>query len=192
MRQNRFILNKKAYESEDIVSYYDSLNFLYKPEETILDILSGHMREMRMLDIGVGAGRTTQHFASIAKEYVGIDYSENMIDICRKKYSHQFKNVSFEVCDVKSMGIFADNSFDLILFSFNSIDSLTHDDRLSALHEIKRVCATPVNRKIRTASSGKYELCSPTASRTDGFGIGNEFIPINKFRVLKCNLVIKK
>jgi hypothetical protein len=45
--------------------------------------------------------------------------------------------------------------------------------------EIKHalVCATPVNRKIRTLSSGKYELCSPTASRTDGFGIGNEFIP---------------
>lgn len=141
MKQNLSISNKKAYESEDIISYYNSLNFLYKPEVTILDILSDRMKETRMLDIGVGAGRTTQHFASIVKEYVGIDYSDKMIDICRKKYSHLFKNVFFEVCDVKLMGIFADNSFDLILFSFNGIDSMTHDDRLSALHEINRVCA---------------------------------------------------
>jgi hypothetical protein len=45
--------------------------------------------------------------------------------------------------------------------------------------EIKHalVCATPINRKIRSTSSGKFELCSPPASRTDGYGIGNEYIP---------------
>ncbi|TAN41331.1 MAG: hypothetical protein EPN22_15565 [Nitrospirae bacterium] len=38
------------------------------------------------------------------------------------------------------------------------------------------VCSTPVNRKSSTPG-GKLELCSPTASRTDGNGVGLEFIP---------------
>ena len=36
------------------------------------------------------------------------------------------------------------------------------------------VCATPINRK--TASDASYEFCKP-ASRTDGKGIGTEYIP---------------
>jgi hypothetical protein len=44
--------------------------------------------------------------------------------------------------------------------------------------EIKHalVCATPINRKIRVSSSGKFELCGPPASRTDGYGIGSKYI----------------
>lgn len=37
-----------------------------------------------MLDIAVGAGRTTLHFASLIKSYVGIDYSSGMITECKK------------------------------------------------------------------------------------------------------------
>jgi hypothetical protein len=36
--------------------------------------------------------------------------------------------------------------------------------------------ASPINRKAMT-SSGKQQLCSPPASRTDGYGIGKEYIP---------------
>ncbi len=38
------------------------------------------------------------------------------------------------------------------------------------------VCATPINRKT-TYPEGKPQLCSPPASRTDGEGIGYEYIP---------------
>lgn len=38
------------------------------------------------------------------------------------------------------------------------------------------VCATPINRKT-TYPDGKPQLCSPPASRTDGEGIGYEYIP---------------
>ena len=36
--------------------------------------------------------------------------------------------------------MFANESFDFILFSFNGIDYIPHEDRLIALQEIKRVC----------------------------------------------------
>lgn len=38
---------------------------------------------MTMLDIGVGAGQTTPYFAQSVKEYIGIDYSSQMIQACR-------------------------------------------------------------------------------------------------------------
>jgi ubiquinone/menaquinone biosynthesis C-methylase UbiE len=41
---------------------------------------------MKMLDIGVGRGRTTMHFAQAAEEYWAIDYSEEMIAACRERF----------------------------------------------------------------------------------------------------------
>ena len=38
-----------------------------------------------MLDIGVGTGRTTMHFAGLVKEYVGVDYSSALIQACPEK-----------------------------------------------------------------------------------------------------------
>ncbi len=98
-----YISNKKAYESKDVVSYYFSQEDLYKPEDTILNIFKNRFKVMRMLDIGVGAGRTTVHFAKLAKEYIGIDYSENMINACKKRFHRLNGNISFKVCDARDM-----------------------------------------------------------------------------------------
>ena len=35
---------------------------------------------MKVLDLGVGAGRTSYTFAAIAGEYVGVDYAPTMIE----------------------------------------------------------------------------------------------------------------
>ena len=43
------------------------------------------------------------------------------------------------VGDARNLSQFADNSFDLILFSFNGIDYISHEDRLKVLQEINRV-----------------------------------------------------
>jgi SAM-dependent methyltransferase len=94
---------------------------------------------MKMLDIGVGAGRTTMYFAPLTKRYIGVDYSEKMIEICQQKYQGSPKKLSFEVADARSLKSFESNYFDLVLFSFNGIDYMSHQDRLTALREISRV-----------------------------------------------------
>lgn len=127
--------NKEAYESEEVIAYYKASQGLQKPEQTILGFLSPSLRQSRLLDIGVGGGRTTAFFAS-ASEYVGIDYSAGMVMACQEKYPH----LRFLVCDARDMRIFPDNYFDIVLFSYNGIDSFAHEDRLKALHEIHRVC----------------------------------------------------
>jgi ubiquinone/menaquinone biosynthesis C-methylase UbiE len=93
---------------------------------------------MKMLDIGVGGGRTTGHFAPLVKSYIGIDYAEEMIAACKLRYL-DFARVSFAVCDARAMRIFADHAFDFILFSFNGIDYIPHRDRVRVFAEIRRV-----------------------------------------------------
>lgn len=131
---------KQMYERDDIVRFWADQKELQLPEVTILNILKAELRQMKMLDIGVGGGRTTLHFAKLVKEYIGIDFSNKMIEICRKKYATFGNNVRFEVCDARCMDIFPDNFFDFVLFVFNGIDHVHHDDRLRIFKEIKRVC----------------------------------------------------
>lgn len=131
--------NKKVYKKKRIVEIYSKHTELQKPEETIFNLLKNELPKMKMLDIGVGGGRTTLHFAKMVKEYVGIDFSKEMIDVCRKRFADHSADISFKVCDARNLDIFKDNSFELILFSFNGIDYVNHAERLRMLAEIKRI-----------------------------------------------------
>lgn len=131
--------NKAVYDNEDVVKSYKEKFYLDKPELSFFCKFKNKLKSAKMLDIGVGGGRTTYYFAHQVGEYVGVDYSENMVNLCQNK----FPNVKVLKCDVRDMRIFGDNYFDLVLFSFNGIDYISHDDRLKALNEIKRVCKKP-------------------------------------------------
>jgi SAM-dependent methyltransferase len=131
-------INRKTYGSFATVRYYAKFQALFPPEQTILRLLEPDLRGMKMLDVGVGGGRTTPYFAPLVKEYVGIDYSPRMIAACQKKMK-QYSNVAFKVCDARSMDVLADDSFDFVLVSLNGLDYISHGDRLRALREIKRV-----------------------------------------------------
>ena len=134
-----FTVDENPYDSEDAVRQYYVECHLQKPEEAVLNELRAKLPKMRMLDIGVGAGRTTYHFAPLAKEYIGVDYSKNMIGACRRKFRNYPKKFSFVVADARDLNLFGDNYFDFVLFSFNGIDCMNHDDRLRTLREIRRV-----------------------------------------------------
>lgn len=132
-------IRKNTHEMSDWVKIYSNWQHLLKPEEVILENMRARLPCMRMLDIGIGGGRTTCHFAELAKEYIGIDFDDHMIQSCKKRFSDAPKKVSFVTCDVRAMSIFEDGYFDFILFSFNGLDYLGHDDRGKALREIRRV-----------------------------------------------------
>ena len=131
--------NRTAYEDPGVVKGYVSEKELQPAERTIWGILKDQLPLMKMLDIGVGAGRTALQFGPRVKEYTGVDYSERMIKACRDNLGQNAPNMSFMVCDARSMGMFKDNTFDFVLFSFNGIDYMSHEDRAKALREIRRV-----------------------------------------------------
>ena len=130
---------KTKYEIKDWIEIYSSWNHLLKPEEVVLQKLKPVLPTMRMLDIGVGGGRTTHFFCDAVREYVGIDFDDNMIEACRKKFPQRSGKVSFHTCDARSIEMFEDGSFDFVLFSFNGMDYLPWEDRPKAFREILRV-----------------------------------------------------
>ncbi len=134
--------NKQTYETSRIVDYYSQLNQLQPAEAAILKLFASDWHKMKMLDLGVGGGRTTSHFAPLVQEYIGVDYSLPMIKACHKKFKVDFPNVFFQVADARKLVQFADNTFDFILFSFNGLDYVDHSDRLKILYEINRVAKT--------------------------------------------------
>lgn len=133
------IRNEDVYRLSGVAEGYARQSDLQPPEETILRLMMPNLPKARMLDLGVGGGRTTLHFAKWVREYVGADYSESMITECRRRFSTYPDHISFAVCDARTMEMFASGSFDFILFSFNGIDYVAHADRLKILKEIRRV-----------------------------------------------------
>ena len=131
--------NEEVYRTPAVVALYAEMSDLFPPEETILRLMSPELRSARMLDLGVGAGRTTLHFAECVREYVGADYSESMIRECQRRFASHPRPLSFEVGDARALPMFANGSFDFILFSFNGIDYVNHADRLTIFREIRRV-----------------------------------------------------
>jgi ubiquinone/menaquinone biosynthesis C-methylase UbiE len=126
------------YLDRDIVDWYRAHTAVFPSEHAFLADLERRPAR-RLLDAGVGAGRTTEYFAGLADEYVGLDFSPAMVDVCRAR----FPGVRFEVGDVRDLSHFADDEFDVVLFSFNGIDSVGGDAaRQRAFGELRRVCAS--------------------------------------------------
>jgi ubiquinone/menaquinone biosynthesis C-methylase UbiE len=131
--------NHNVYSTPSIVHYYAQLQLLQPAEQTILDRLQTQRSTIRMLDIGVGGGRTTQHFAPVVANYTGIDYSAEMIAACRQRFSDRSQAIRLAVCDARDLSQFQNQTFDFILFSFNGIDYMPHCDRERVFQEVGRV-----------------------------------------------------
>jgi SAM-dependent methyltransferase len=125
----------KIYDNLLVAAQYAEATELQLPEMQILSRLGPEFRGKRILDIGVGGGRTTPHLLAISHSYTGIDYSPEMIEQCRVRYP----GVDFRVCDVRDLSQFDERSFDLVFFSFNGIDTIGPSDRISSLAEIRRL-----------------------------------------------------
>jgi len=133
---NATIRNRDAYASSFAVRHFAQQTDLFPPEASILRRVRGELRPASILDIGVGGGRTTLHFAPLARRYAGLDYSTAMIAACRKRFPSG--DLLFCAADARALP-FADRSFDFVLFSYNGIDYVPHNDRLRILTEARRV-----------------------------------------------------
>jgi ubiquinone/menaquinone biosynthesis C-methylase UbiE len=136
--------NQQVYSAPGIVGYYAHLAALQAPEADLLAQLAPRLDQMAMLDLGVGAGRTTHHFAPLVASYLGIDYSAAMIAACEQRFTGvqtaSGQPPQFAVADVRDLEHLPSQGFDLILFSFNGLDFVTHLERLQVLAELYRLC----------------------------------------------------
>ena len=126
-----------AFDRDDIVASYasfDDRSALYPAE---LHLFEAYVHpEHEVLDLGVGAGRTSGWLARRAAHYVGVDYAPNMVAAARDR----LPDLDFEQGDAADLSRFADGSFDIVVFSFNGLDCLSSDAaRQSCLRECHRV-----------------------------------------------------
>lgn len=121
-----------AYRSPTVVEYFNQSTSLQDAEAELLRVY--FLDGMRVLDLGVGTGRTTSHLAPRASRYVGVDYSDRMIERCRNQYPH----FSFLCANAAAMPMFEGGTFDFVLFSFNGLGTLATD---SARHACLSECA---------------------------------------------------
>jgi ubiquinone/menaquinone biosynthesis C-methylase UbiE len=126
--------NLQVYRGPEVVSHYASLKYLTACERHLFDtyLTPG----MAILDVGVGGGRTTSYLSRKASRYVGVDYSEEMILLCRDK----FPELEFLIVDASDLATFSDGSFDAIVVAFNGLDYvLPAEKRWQCLRECDRV-----------------------------------------------------
>ena len=130
--------NQQAYSAKDVVEKYAHSGELYKAEVRIFDKYKNKIGGGKVLDIGIGGGRTTSHLVPISKEYVGVDFSQPFVDHCKTKFAEQ-KNATIQYGDARGLKDLKNADFDFILFSFNGIDYVDMDGRKRILAEFARL-----------------------------------------------------
>lgn len=114
------------------------LSFVSKSDRDIMTMILfaiNGVGDKKVLDLGVGTGRTTEILLSKSKEYIGTDYSSKGIEICKSR----FPDGEFMVNDFTEGLPFDDNSYDFVFLSFNGIDYCVKEKREFAINEMFRV-----------------------------------------------------
>jgi SAM-dependent methyltransferase len=128
-------LNVDTYENSRAVKSYAGFAELFPAE---VEIASRYERQFSgaVLDIAVGAGRTTRALLPQAEKYVGFDLSAGMLGLA-KTY---FPNADLLQLDMRETPeVFAGERFDAILISFNGIDYIPWEDRNALLTALRKM-----------------------------------------------------
>ncbi len=129
--------NARIFFSDQLADWYSAQTLC--PAETM--ILLRHrdaFSDRRVLDLGVGSGRTTRFLAPFAASYTGVDLSPQMLAACRRA----FPSARLLELDIRELGKLADERFDFVMASWAVLDALTPEDRLKSLDRISAVTET--------------------------------------------------
>ena len=129
-------INRRTWKTGQVFHQYRNLEGYVDPgERAATQWLAQECSGKPVLDMGVGCGRTTPLLRAISPDYVGLDYTQELLTVAQRKYPE----VAFRHMDARDLSAFADDSFYLVNFSFNAIDAVDIKDRIQILREVYRV-----------------------------------------------------
>jgi SAM-dependent methyltransferase len=129
-------VNRSTWRAPGTVASYLRLQGWTDPgEEAAIERVAQEVRAQPILDIGMGTGRTTNLLRALSGDYLGIDYTAEMVEAARQAHPY----AHFEHMDARDLGALPAGHFALAVFSFNGIDSVAPADRLRVLREVHRV-----------------------------------------------------
>jgi SAM-dependent methyltransferase len=132
------LVNRRTWDKPSSLKLYRNLEgFIDEGEKNAFRRVRADARRGRVLDIGVGGGRTAGILLVETKDYVGIDYTAAMVEICREKHP----GTRFELADARDLARFAAAEFALVQFSYNGIDAVDEEGRRRVLREVWRALA---------------------------------------------------
>lgn len=94
-----------------------------------------------ILEVGCGIGRWAEALHDKCESFLGIDYTEDLIEIAKKSYD--FDNCKFQVMsatDIKADTLLIKPPFDVIIFS-GVLMYINDDDIKLVFNELNRICA---------------------------------------------------
>jgi SAM-dependent methyltransferase len=129
-------INRRAWRDASTVRRFRKLEgWTDEGERAAFEAVADSAREKPILDLGVGAGRTVPLLRGISRNYVALDYTPELVAACRQKYP----DVNVQDGDARDLSRFGDDTFQLVVFSFNGIDAVSDEDRMTILREVHRV-----------------------------------------------------
>ncbi len=128
-------VNLQAFSTSGAANYFTSLTGWLDPgERALVEAACIGMDRPRVLDIGVGGGRTVPMMQAVASSYVAIDMASRLIEVCRRLHP----GVEVREMDARAMS-FGEDAFDLVTFSYNGLDAVPLPDRDQVIAEVARV-----------------------------------------------------
>ena len=148
-----YSLNERVYAT--FAPFYDLVTFPIGKIRREVAAGAGLDARSRVLDVATGTGAQARAFAEKAAEVVGIDVSEPMLRIARRK--NRLRNLTFEQADATELP-FGDASFDVSCVSF-------------ALHEMpSSIRERTIAEMARVTKRGGTVLVVDYAPPRDAFG----------------------
>ncbi len=130
-------LNRRAWARRRTVDMFAQLQAWSEDagEAAVIARVTEEVRGQPILDIGIGGGRTVPLLRELSSDYVGIDYTPEMVEVAAKR----FPEARIEWGDARDLSAYEAGSFGLVFFSANGIDAVPHDDWRRVLREARRV-----------------------------------------------------
>ncbi|ACD16129.1 class I SAM-dependent methyltransferase [Paraburkholderia phytofirmans] len=129
-------INRVAWNSSDaerVMTF--GKNFSDPGEQAAFDWLAPRCAGQPLLDIGIGAGRTIPLMTSISDDYIGVDYTQKLLDLAKARHPGR----DLRHMDARDMSELRSDHYGLAEFSWNGIDCVDYDDRVRILEEMYRV-----------------------------------------------------
>lgn len=137
MRLDLDRVNRRVYASRGALRQYaNAAGWLDAGEQAAVARAAQGLDGGRVLDIGVGGGRTAPLLLELGGPYVGVDYTPDLVAVARRR----FPQLDLREMDARRLD-FPDDSFGLVVFSYNGIDSVDLPGRAQVLREVHRVLA---------------------------------------------------
>lgn len=114
---------------------FHNTGYLDAGERAALLRVADEVRGRRVLDLGVGAGRTTTLLRLLTDRYDAADYAPRMV----AEFRRNFPDLPVRVADARDLSGYDDNRYALTLFSNNAIDAIGRRERTTVVRELARV-----------------------------------------------------